>query len=84
TFNSLYFRLIGLKLPPLDYNLSDYWYAKKHQLDHQEIKNVFTKEGYKHSKRQDYHLRRVYFLNPLFRLYARFCRPETSLWLAKK
>ncbi len=83
-FNSLYFRLKGLNLPPLDYSLSDYWYAKKHSLNHTKIKNVFKEENYQHFERQDYHLRRGYFLNPLFRLYVYFCRPETSLWLAKK
>lgn len=84
TFNSLYFRLVGLNLPSLDYQLSDYWYAKKHQLNHKKIKQVFKEQAYQYHKRQDYHLRRGYFLNPLFRLYSRFCRPETSLWLAKK
>ena len=83
-FNSLYFRLKGLNLPPLDYSLSDYWYAKKHSLNHTKIKNAFKEENYQHFERQDYHLRRGYFLNPLFRLYVYFCRPETSLWLAKK
>ncbi|MCW4023240.1 MAG: class I SAM-dependent methyltransferase [Candidatus Bathyarchaeota archaeon] len=84
TFNSLYFRLVGLNLPPLDYHLSDYWYAKKHQLNHNKIEQVFQDEAYEYHKRHDYHLRRGYFLNPLFHLCARFCRPETSLWLAKK
>lgn len=84
TFNSLYFRLMGLNLPPLDYTLSDYWYAKKHQINHKKIKNVFEKQAYEYSERQDYHLRRGYFLNPIFSLYKYFCRPETSLWLAKK
>jgi len=84
TFNSLYFKLRCLNLPPLDYNLSDYWYAKKHPLSHEKIKKVFKEENYEHFERQDYHLRRGYFLNPLFRFYVYFCRPETSLWLAKK
>jgi ubiquinone/menaquinone biosynthesis C-methylase UbiE len=84
TFNSLYFRLRGLKLPPLDYQLSDYWYAKKHPLSHKKLKNMFQQQGYQHYKRQDYHLRRGQFLDPLFRFYVYFCRPETSLWLAKK
>lgn len=84
TVNSLYFRLIGLNLPPLDYSLSDYWYAKKHHINHKKIKKTFEKEAYDVYERQDYHLRRGYFLNLFFSLYVYFCRPETSLWLAKK
>ena len=32
--NSLYFQLIGLKVPFIDYSLSDYWHKKEHSLDH--------------------------------------------------
>ncbi|MDG6223384.1 MAG: class I SAM-dependent methyltransferase [Candidatus Bathyarchaeota archaeon] len=83
-FNSLYFRLMGLKLPSLDYELSDYWYAKNHHIVHKKIKKVFEEQTYEHFERHDYHLRRGLFLNSFFILYKYICRPETSLWLAKK
>ena len=82
--NSLYFRLLGLNLPPLDYKLSDYWYAKKHHLNHKKIKNIFEEEAFECFERHDYHLRRSQFLNLFFNFYVYFCRPETSFWLAKR
>ena len=82
--NSLYFRVMGVDLPPLDYTLSDYWHSKAHPLNHKKIQSIFEEENYESFKRNDYHLRRAWFLNPFFSLYVYFCRPETSFWLAKK
>ena len=41
--NSLYFQLIGLKVPRIDYTLSDYWHKKEHAINHQAIVQVIKK-----------------------------------------
>ncbi len=33
--NSLYFQITGLKVPTIDYTLSDYWHKKEHAVNHQ-------------------------------------------------
>jgi len=83
-FNTLCFMFMGVNVPSFDYSLSDYWHKKEHPLDHQKIRCVFERETYEFFKRTDYHLRRAWFLNPIFHLYTYFCRPETSFWIAKK
>jgi len=82
--NLLSFRIMRIDLPSLDYSLSDYWHKKEHPLNHEKIKCVFKKEQFTFFKREDYHLRRTWFSNPFFHLYAYFCKPETSFWIAKK
>jgi 2-polyprenyl-3-methyl-5-hydroxy-6-metoxy-1,4-benzoquinol methylase len=44
--NSVYFQIIGLNVPQIDYTLSDYWHKKEHAIDHQSIENIF-KRGFK-------------------------------------
>ena len=83
-FNSLYFQIIGLKVPSIDYSLSDYWHKKEHSLDHKSIEQVFKKENYEFSKRMDYYENSTWFVNPLSIIYRLLCRPEMSLWIAKK
>ena len=82
--NVLYFRMIGLKVPSLDYTLSDYWHKNEHPLNHAKIRQVFEKEKYPYFTRIDYHLKRTWVSNPLFYIYKHTCRPEMSLWIAKK
>jgi ubiquinone/menaquinone biosynthesis C-methylase UbiE len=82
--NSLYFQLIGLKIPTIDYSLSDYWHKKKHALDHKKIAHLFTEENYEYSKRTDYHQNSTWIPNPLSLIYRMLCRPEMSFWIAKK
>lgn len=82
--NTLYFNIIGVNIPPLDYGLSDYWHQKEHPLDHSEIESFFREEGFEFFKRIDYHLKRTWFFNPIFYFYRIFCKPEMSLWLSKK
>jgi ubiquinone/menaquinone biosynthesis C-methylase UbiE len=82
--NALHFKLIGLKVPSLDYTLSDYWHKKEHPLDHDVIERVFRSGGFEFFKRTDYHLKGTWVPNPTFYLYKRLCRPEMSLWIAKK
>ena len=41
--NSLYFQLIGLRVPTIDYTLSDYWHKKEHALNHQAIARSLQK-----------------------------------------
>ena len=82
--NSLYFQLIGLKVPTIDYTLSDYWHKKEHALNHQSIAQVFKKEGFEFFKRTDYYQHATWIPNPLFPLYRLLCRPEMSYWIAKK
>jgi ubiquinone/menaquinone biosynthesis C-methylase UbiE len=82
--NSLYFQLIGLKFPNIDYTLSDYWHKKEHALNHQAIRQVFKEEGFEFFKRTDYYQHATWVPNPLFPLYRLLCRPEMSYWTAKK
>ena len=83
-FNGVYFQIIGLKVPTLDYSLSDYWHKKEHSLDHMRIEQVFKDEHYKSFKRTDNYLNATWIPNPLFYLYRLLCKPEMSFWIAKK
>jgi len=82
--NSLYFQIMGINIPSLDYTLSDYWHKKEHPLDHRKIEYVFEKECFDFFERIDYHLYGTWILNPLFYLYKYVCKPEMSFWVAKK
>jgi len=83
-FNSLYFQITGLKVPKIDYYLSDYWHKKKHALEHRCIEEVFMEENYESSKRTDYYETSTWIPNPLSIIYRLFCSPEMSFWVAKK
>ena len=82
--NTLYFEIIGLNIPSIDYTLSDYWHKKEHPIDHRKIERVFEKEGFSFFRRTDYYLNGTWIVNPLFYVYKRICRPEMSYWIAKK
>lgn len=83
--NGLYFRVAGMVVPSIDYEMSDYWYNTDHHLNHEKIKKVFEKESFEFFKRTDYFLQsRTWVPNPLFPLYRRICKPDMSLWIAKK
>jgi ubiquinone/menaquinone biosynthesis C-methylase UbiE len=82
--NSLIFQLIGLKVPTIDYTLSDYWHKKEHAIDHQALEQVFTKEGFEFCKRTDYYQKATWTPNPLFSIYRLLCRPEMCYWIAKR
>jgi ubiquinone/menaquinone biosynthesis C-methylase UbiE len=82
--NTLYFQIMGINIPSLDYNLSDYWHKKKHALDHKKIECIFEKEKFDFFKRVDYHLNGTWILNPIFYVYKYICKPEMSFWLARK
>jgi 2-polyprenyl-3-methyl-5-hydroxy-6-metoxy-1,4-benzoquinol methylase len=83
-FNSLYFQIVGLKVPSIDYSLSDYWHKKEHALDHKKIEQLFKKENYEYSMRTDYYQNSTWIPNPLSVIYRMLCRPEMSFWIAKK
>ena len=82
--NGLYFQMIGLKIPPIDYTLSDYWHKKEHALNHRAIERVFKQEGFEFFRRTDYYQHATWIPNPLFPIYRVLCRPEMSYWIAKK
>jgi ubiquinone/menaquinone biosynthesis C-methylase UbiE len=82
--NSLYFGIIGLKVPAIDYTLSDYWHKKGHAIDHKAIQQVFMQEGFASCMRTDYFQHTTWIPNPLFPIYRLLCRPEMSFWVAKK
>ena len=82
--NSLYFRLVGLNIPSVDYAESDYWHKKEHSLDHRKIQAVFEKEEFEEFKRTDYHQKETWIFNPIYPLFTLMCRKETSCWIAKK
>ncbi len=82
--NSLYFQIIGLRVPTIDYTLSDYWHKKEHALNHQAIARVFKQEGFEFYRRTDHYLNGTWLPNPLAYIYRLVCRPEMSFWVAKK
>ena len=82
--NILYFKIIGLKAPSIDYTLSDYWHKKEHAIDHKSIEQIFKKENYEFSKRTDYYQNSTWIPNPLSIIYRLLCKPEMSFWIAKK
>jgi 2-polyprenyl-3-methyl-5-hydroxy-6-metoxy-1,4-benzoquinol methylase len=84
-FNALYFRVAGMNVPALNYDLSDYWHNKEHPLDHGVIQRVFEREQFDFFERTDYYVKfRTWVPNPLFYVYLRMCKPEMSFWVAKK
>ena len=82
--NILYFQILGISIPSLDYTLSDYWHKKEHPLDHRKIAYTFENENFDFFTRTDYHLNGTWVLNPIFYLYKCLCKPEMSFWIAKK
>jgi ubiquinone/menaquinone biosynthesis C-methylase UbiE len=84
TLNSLYFSLVGLRVPTIDYTLSDYWHKKEHALNHNSIAEVFRELRFQYAKRTDYYQTSSWMPNPLSSLYRLLCSPEMSYWIAKK
>jgi 2-polyprenyl-3-methyl-5-hydroxy-6-metoxy-1,4-benzoquinol methylase len=83
--NFLYFQILRVNLPSIDYRLSDYWHNKEHHLNHEQIERIFADEHFEFFKRSDYYVRsRTWLSNPFFHLYKRVCKPEMSFWVAKK
>lgn len=82
--NSVYFQIIGLKVPTIDYTLSDYWHKKEHALDHRAVAKVFKQEGFTSYKRSDHYLTGTWLPNPLSYLYRLVCKPEMTFWIAEK
>lgn len=82
--NSFYFQITGLRIPPIDYELSDYWHKKEHALDHAGINGVFKEENYAYFARTDYYETSTWIPNPLSPIYRLLCSPEMSCWTAKK
>jgi ubiquinone/menaquinone biosynthesis C-methylase UbiE len=83
-FNSLFFRLIGLKVPPVDYTESDYWHKKDHSIDHTKIQEVFKEKKFEKYDKTDYHQTGTWIPNPIYPIFRLICRPEMSCWIAKK
>jgi len=84
TINALYFQIIGLKVPTIDYTLSDYWHKKEHALNHQDVAQVFKETGFTSYERFDHYLNSTWLPNPLSIVYRLLCSPEMSYWIAKK
>lgn len=83
--NAVHFRIAGMSIPSIDYELSDYWHNKEHHLDHKKIECMFAKEHFSFFNRTDYFLQsRTWVPNPSFPLYKLICKPDMSLWIAKK
>jgi ubiquinone/menaquinone biosynthesis C-methylase UbiE len=82
--NSLYFMLIGFRVPTIDYTLSDYWHKKEHAIDHKAIEQTFLREGFEFCRRTDYYEQATWVPNPLFPLFRLLCKPEMSFWITKK
>ena len=82
--NSLYFRSINLKVPLIDYSVSDYWHKKEHALNHTSIAEVFKQESFEFSRRTDYYETSTWIWNPLSLVYRLIGSPEMSFWIAQK
>jgi 2-polyprenyl-3-methyl-5-hydroxy-6-metoxy-1,4-benzoquinol methylase len=82
--NSIYFMVTGLRIPMIDYTLSDYWFKKEHALNHQAIRDVFRDEGFESYRRTDHYLNGSWLPNPLAPVYRLVCKPEMSFWVAQK
>jgi ubiquinone/menaquinone biosynthesis C-methylase UbiE len=82
--NSVYFRLVGLNVPVVDYSLSDYWHKKEHPLKHERIERIFKNEEFASFQRIDYHSTGTWIFNPAFPIYKLLCRPEMSFWISKR
>ncbi len=82
--NSVYFQFNGVKVPEIDYRLSDYWHKKEHALSHDSIQQVFDEENYEFATRLDYYETSTWLPNPLSIIYRLLCSPEMSCWIAKK
>jgi ubiquinone/menaquinone biosynthesis C-methylase UbiE len=82
--NGAYFQLIGLKVPTIDYTISDYWHKKEHSMNHLTIAKLFKQQGFSIYTRTDHYLTGTWLPNPLSYVYRLVCRPEMSLWVAKK
>ncbi len=83
-FNSIFFRLIRLNVPSVDYSESDYWHKREHSLDHTKIQKVFKAERFETYQRMDYHQKATWIFNPVYPIFQLMCRPEMSCWIAKK
>jgi ubiquinone/menaquinone biosynthesis C-methylase UbiE len=82
--NSIYFMVAGLRVPMIDYTLSDYWFKKEHALNHQAISRVFKMQGFRSYQRTDHYLNGSWLPNPLALIYRLVCKPEMSFWVAQK
>jgi ubiquinone/menaquinone biosynthesis C-methylase UbiE len=82
--NSLYFQINGLKIPTIDYTLSDYWHKEEHALNHLALAEVFEQERFQNYRRTDHYLNATWLPNPLAYIYRLVCRPEMSFWVAQK
>lgn len=82
--NDVYFQITGLRVPSIDYRLSDYWHKKEHALNHGTIEQVFKEENYEFAVRTDYFETSTWLPNPLSIIYRLLCSPEMSCWVAKK
>jgi 2-polyprenyl-3-methyl-5-hydroxy-6-metoxy-1,4-benzoquinol methylase len=82
--NSVYFQFTGVKVPAIDYRLSDYWHKKEHALSHDSISQSFSEEKYEFASRTDYYETSTWLPNPLSIIYRLLCSPEMSCWIAKK
>jgi 2-polyprenyl-3-methyl-5-hydroxy-6-metoxy-1,4-benzoquinol methylase len=83
--NTIYFKLVGVNIPSIDYGLSDYWHRKEHHLDHRQIRRVFKSANFDFFKRKDYYLKFWSWVsNPIYYIHKFICKPEMSFWVAKK
>jgi hypothetical protein len=48
------------------------------------IRRIFKEQGFEFSRRTDYYGEGTWVPNPIFTVYKHVCRPEMSLWIAKK
>jgi ubiquinone/menaquinone biosynthesis C-methylase UbiE len=86
--NKIYFKVKKIAFPAalysLDYALSDYWTSKEHHIESEKIEDFFKKNNFDSFCRVDYHLKREWAFNPFFYFYRHFCKPDASLWIARK
>jgi len=78
--------IIGINTPYIsaEARLADYWDKKDHHLDYSKIEQIFEEEKFSYFTQENYHLHITWIANPFFYLYRYTCKPDMSLWLAKK
>ena len=76
--------LKGTRIPSFDTKLSHYWGQEDRHVEDSTLTKIFEEEHFESFRREDYFLHRTWFFNPGFYMYKWFCKPDFSLWIAKK
>ena len=74
----------GMEVPPLSYELCDYWTKPEHHLDYEAIPRLLREMDFRDVIREDYHLQWSASFAPLYHVFRLCCKPDLCLWIARK